>query len=190
MKNFIVLLSLTMFLFSSCKNGLSDKEKQNFTQKGKEIAQVTFKKLGGEVKAKMKEGGVAKAVPYCNAHANNLTEEIANKFNVSIKRTSEKLRNTDNKPTTEEQAFLESFKELLAQGSKPKPVVEKDQNGKPHFYAPIIVKKKCLACHGVLEETLKKESDSIIKHLYPKDKATGYKEGDLRGIWSIAFDEK
>jgi len=31
------------------------------------------------------------------------------------------------------------------------------------------------------------QTDSIIKKLYPFDIATGYSEGDLRGIWSITF---
>jgi len=32
-----------------------------------------------------------------------------------------------------------------------------------------------------------KPTDSLIKTLYPNDLATGYKVGDLRGIWSIQF---
>lgn len=43
----------------------------------------------------------------------------------------------------------------------------------------------CLQCHGKLmnPEVLKK-----IKELYPKDKAVGYSENEVRGIWSIDLD--
>jgi hypothetical protein len=59
--------------------------------------------------------------------------------------------------------------------------------GDRHFYAPIIVQKKCLTCHGEVGVDVTKKSDSIIESYYPKDLATGFKEGDLRGIWSITF---
>jgi hypothetical protein len=187
MKKIIGLLSLSVLFFTSCEQGLSEKEKQEFTQKGKEIAQTTFKKLGGELMAQMKEGGIAKATPYCNSQASGLTEKIAKKYDVTIKRTTDKLRNTANKPNAEEQVFLDRFKEMMTQGTKPVPVVEKNNVGEIHFYAPILVQNKCLVCHGVLGESLTHQADSIIKKLYPSDQAIGYKEGDLRGIWSIRF---
>ena len=45
----------------------------------------------------------------------------------------------------------------------------------------------CLVCHGTINETVTIKMDSIIKSLYPNDKAIEYSEGDLRGIWSITF---
>ncbi len=189
MKNILGLVSISLILFSACQQGLSQKDKKEYVTKGKEIAQATFKLMGGEVEKKMKDGGVSKAAPYCNAHAENLTDEMAEKFKVTIKRTSNKLRNEENAPNSEEKVMLEKFKTLIAEGKEVKPIVETDQEGYPHFYAPIKMKKKCLTCHGVLGESMKHEADSIIKTLYPNDNAVGYKEGDLRGIWSIAFNQ-
>ena len=63
-----------------------------------------------------------------------------------------------------------------------------DKYGGPHFYAPIFLQQKCLACHGEIGKNVNAETDSIIKSIYPYDAATGFKEGDLRGIWSIAFE--
>lgn len=190
MKKIISLLSITLVFMSSCQHGLSDKDKEAYTAKGKEIAQATFKRMAGEVEKNMKEGGVSLAAPFCNAHASDLTAEMEEKFNVAIKRTSMKLRNEANAPNLEEQAILEQFQSLLAEGKEISPQVQLDNEGLPHFYAPIKLKAKCVSCHGVLGETMQQEADSIIKVLYPNDKATGFKEGDFRGMWSITFKEK
>lgn len=183
----ITLLFSALFILSSCSKSLSKKEVEKYTIQGKEIAQATAKKLGGTLVEKMKDGGVKDAVPFCNTKAIPLTEEMSNKFNVDIKRTSHLLRNENNKPNDEEILVINNYKDLMAKGKGLKPVVELDNDGNPHFYAPIILQKKCLTCHGEIGVNVTKKSDSIIESYYPKDLATGFKEGDLRGIWSITF---
>ncbi|HHB51890.1 MAG TPA: DUF3365 domain-containing protein [Saprospiraceae bacterium] len=178
---------LSVLFVVSCQNGLSTKEKEMYLLKGQEIAKATAGHLGGEVKKKMGEGGVAKAVPFCNANADGFTEEMAKKYQVLIRRTSDKFRNEHNAPNPEELTQIKRYRALLDSGKKLTPIVEQDTEGKVHFYAPIKVQKKCLSCHGVLGETMEHKADSIIKFLYPKDKAIGFKEDDLRGIWSIEF---
>ena len=154
--------------------------------KGKEIGGATVKKLGGNLMKHMKKGGPKAAIPFCNSNASPLTKEIASKYNVSIKRTSHKLRNEGNKPNTDEMKILTSYLAQIKKGEKLKPIVEKDTNGKIHFYAPMKLDKKCLACHGDIKNT---PTDSIIKSLYPNDKAIGFKPGDFRGILSVTFNE-
>lgn len=189
MKKSIGIISIVLLFVASCQQGLSIKEKEKYTAKGKEIAQATFKRMAGEVEKNMKQGGVSQAAPFCNAHASELTAEMEEKFNVNIKRTSHKLRNEANAPTDEEKLILEQFETSISDGMALKPQVTLDEKGLPHFYAPILLKDKCVACHGVLGETMKHETDTIIKVLYPNDKAIGFKEGDLRGMWSITFKE-
>ncbi len=184
-----VIIFVSIAVLSSCSKSLSKKEVEQYTIQGKEIAQATAKKLGGTLVEKMKDGGVKDAVPFCNAEAINLTNEMSDNFNVSIKRTSHRLRNEENKPNDEENIIVNNYNKLFSEGKKLKPIVELDQSGKPHFYAPIILQKKCLACHGEINVDVTKKSDSIIKSYYPKDLATGFKEGDIRGIWSIAFNK-
>lgn len=185
----IVLALVTLIVLSSCSKSLSKKEVEKYTIQGKEIAQTTAKKLGGTMVEKMKDGGVKDAVPFCNTKAIPLTEEMSGKFNVTIKRTSHLLRNQDNKPNDEEVVVIDNYRDLMKKGKGLKPVVELDNNGNPHFYAPIIIQKKCLTCHGEIGINVTKKSDSIIESYYPKDLATGFKEGDLRGIWSITFNQ-
>ncbi len=185
--NKIALVLVTFIFLTSCSKSLSKDEVEKYTIQGKEIAEATAKKLGSNLVEKMKDGGVTEAVPFCNTKAIPLTEEMSEKFNVSIKRTSHLLRNTDNRPNDEEVLVINNYRDLMSKGKGLKPVVELDKAGSPHFYAPILLQKKCLACHGEIGVDVTKKSDSIIESHYPKDLATGFKEGDLRGIWSITF---
>ncbi len=190
MKKIISLLSIIVILFSSCQKDLTDKEKEEYIIKGKEIAQATVKELGGNLMKHMKEGGPQQAIPFCNATANPLTEEMAKKYQVSIKRTSHKIRNDDNIPNETEETILKQYLEAISNSEKLKPIVSKDNAGKVHFYAPIKLEAKCLACHGTIGKEVTVKTDNILKALYPNDKATGFKAGDLRGIVDITFESE
>ncbi len=158
-----------------------------YAEKGKEIALSTSEHLGGQLTKSMKKGGTASAIPFCNTMAMPLTDEISVKYSTVINRTSYKVRNKSNAPTNEETRILSTYKELIETNKQLKPIVEIDKSGNPHFYAPILLQHKCLACHGEIGKNVTVETDSIIKSFYPHDAATGFKEGDLRGIWSISF---
>lgn len=186
MKGIKVLAVLGLFLAVSC-NSFSEKQKQEFTVKGNEISQKAFKALSSELMAQMKAGGPVQAVSFCNVNALPLTETISKENNVQIKRTSDKIRNVANEPTARELEVIMSYKSLMGSGQELKPVVEKE--GKQvHYYAPIKMQTACLNCHGDTRQ-VSKPADSILKLKYPNDVARYYKEGDLRGIWSITFDE-
>jgi len=179
---------VVLFLFSSCEKGLTEKDKEEYVAKGKEIAQASAEHLSGQLTKSIKEGGTASAIPFCNTMAMPLTEEISVKYSTAIKRTSFKVRNENNAPTKEETRILSAYKKLIDANEELKPIVEMDKSGSPHFYAPILLKQKCLACHGEIGKNITVQTDSIIRSYYPNDRATGFKEGDLRGIWSIAFE--
>jgi cytochrome c553 len=46
---------------------------------------------------------------------------------------------------------------------------------------------KCLKCHGTPGVDQDASSQAKIQRLYPQDEATGYAEGDFRGLWSIRW---
>jgi hypothetical protein len=54
------------------------------------------------------------------------------------------------------------------------------------YVEPIRVKSMCLTCHGA---TLAPEVASRIAELYPEDQATGFGEGDLRGVFWVSWPE-
>jgi len=178
-----------LFVIASCKQELSTKEAEIYSIKGTEIAQATFKSLSGNLMQQMKEGGPVQAVPFCNLNAVKITDELSKQYDVEIRRTSNKLRSCDNEPTDRELDILLDYEALISNNEKIEPIVEIDETGKKHFYAPIKMQANCLVCHGKLNETMTVKTDSIIKSLYQFDVATGYKEGDLRGVWSITFNK-
>ena len=190
MKKFVSFIGVVLFLFSGCQKELTEKDKKEYIVKGQEIAQNSAEHLGGQLTKSMKEGGVVKALPFCNTMAMPLTDEMSEKYNASVKRTSHKVRNEKNKPTSEETRVLNEYKNLIEAKKKLNPIVELDEAGKPHFYAPILIQEKCLACHGKVDENMSVRTDSIIRSYYPNDAATGFKEDDLRGIWSITFQSE
>jgi len=184
-KKITILFVLISIL--SCKTELSKEEEQAFISKGKEITQASFKELSSNLMEQMKLGGPVQAVPFCNHEAMPITNKMAEKFKVTIKRTSDKIRNPKNKASVRELEIINKYQYLLNQGEELTPIVELDKNNQKHYFAPIQLNSKCLTCHGKLEEKLSVKTDSLIKSFYPNDKAIGYTEGDLRGIWSIAF---
>lgn len=186
------LLGLTLFACENSGKKVNGKTGETIVKSdaeyindGKIIAETTFKVLSSNLQQAMAEGGVENALTYCNVNAMSLTDSLSKHYNVTIKRVSDKTRNPLNSPTANEQKIIDDY---LANAENRKPVLEKGDNYMRTFYAPIIAKGLCLSCHGTIGETLVSENNEKIKILYPEDKAVGYSEGDLRGVWSIMFN--
>lgn len=181
---FLILICL------SCKNNSKELQQHEVNgdnsiliEKGKEIASSTFLSLSSELKKAMQEGGVVNAVSYCNIKAMPITDSLSELFNTDIRRTSLNCRNPNNKPTAEEEKIINQYVSLKAEEKPMLPMVVDEVDYKA-FYAPIIIQDMCLKCHGKKEDI---EAYDMIANLYPEDMAHGYKQGDLRGIWSIHF---
>jgi hypothetical protein len=187
MKPGFVLLIIGLTFLSGCRNSLSEKDILAYKEKGRDISQATYLNLSGTLKEKMMEGGIPLALEYCNSNALSLTEEMSELHGVTIRRTALKLRNRNNSPSPEEEKILNDYKAMSENGQALDPVVLLDTNGDPHYYAPILLEKKCLPCHGTLGKEVSVVVDSMIKTYYPDDKALGFKENELRGLWSISF---
>ena len=83
--------------------------------------------------------------------------------------------------------MLEAFEERKLAGEDPAQmefheVVRVDGDKQLRYMKAIPTSRPCLACHG---EAL----DSIVKarleKLYPHDQALGYREGDIRGAFTV-----
>lgn len=107
---------------------------------------------------------------------------MSDQFNVEIKRVSDKNRNPQNLASAEEIRIIENYKIRLLRKQQLKPI-----RTETYFYAPITTNAMCLQCHGEKGKDIKPEVLTKIKELYPEDKATGYKENELRGLMSIKF---
>lgn len=168
--------------------GMGQNAQENtLARTGMEIAQATQQQLGKNLIKAIEEGGPIHALDFCNVEAMPLTAEMEEKYNVEIKRVSDKNRNPDNAANKEEKYYITHFKQNIKEGTEPAPVVI-PKEGKSKFYYPIVTNKMCLQCHGKPEE-MKPEVLQKIKELYPQDKALGYSENEVRGIWSIELEE-
>ena len=158
-----------------------------YVDKGNEIAKATFESLSSHLVNAMSAGGIDSALQYCNLNALAITDSLSKAHNAVIKRTSARVRNQQNKPDMLERSVLDIFEKVdnLGQRIEPKVLVE-DQ--KVRYFAPIMIKPQCLACHGEIGSSLSFEANDIIKRIYPKDQAVNFKENDLRGMWSISFN--
>ena len=145
----------------------------------KKIAEETKKNLVTNLTQKISEKGAENALEFCNVNAIPLTKQLEDQHNVMIKRVSDKNRNPDNVANETERKYIDFFKEQLVLKQK---LEAKFDNGV--FYAPITTNSMCLQCHGS-EKDIKPETLAKIKSLYPNDKATGYKENEMRGLMVI-----
>lgn len=158
-----------------------------------EASRNAVKQLQGslvtELQAAMKSGGPVNAIEVCNKTASVIAGDISRQHGWKVGRTSLKYRNPKNAPDAWETRVLQDFERRKAAGENPAnleyyEIVKLD--GKPAFRymkaLPIPEGAPCLACHG---QKLDPAVAAKINKLYPQDKATGFKTGDLRGAVTI-----
>lgn len=186
MKNPVIYAIFILLLFS-CSQG---KQKNQYLEKGKKVAEVTFKTLSGQVKGAIEKGGVSNAVQYCNLVANPLVDSISKVYSVDIRRVTFNARNPENRPKAQEKEILIRFEQEDKEGNAPWPTLDTLDDGRIAFFAPIYINNPlCLVCHGNPGSTISEEDYAVISKLYPEDEAIGYQLNDLRGMWSITFNE-
>lgn len=153
-------------------------------EKGQQIVSQTKIVLGKNLLNAINSKGVEHALEFCSVKAIPLTDSMSLSMNAEIKRVTDKNRNPGNAANDEELEYISHLKNLLANNEKPSPkLVEK--NGKWAAYYPILTDRMCLQCHGQKNTEILPAILNKINKLYPTDKAFGYKENDLRGIWVV-----
>jgi len=156
-------------------------------QASKAAVQEFMGQLKGELQAAMKSAGPIHAVDVCHKKAPQIASQLSEKYAWDISRTSLQARNPDNQPDAWEQSVLQQFESRKAKGEAVKPMAyfeAVEQNGKPvfRFMKAIPTGEVCLACHG---DNIAPALKAKIDELYPADKASGFKQGDIRGAFSI-----
>lgn len=136
------------------------------------------------------EGGPEAAIKVCKEVAPSMAGEVSRKNGIRLTRVSLKVRNPLlGTPDVWEQGQLKKFEDRLLKGEAPDTLeateIVSEPAGKSFRYMKaIVLQPGCVACHGKPEEM----SDSVKAQLgegYPKDKATGYAAGQLRGAVSV-----
>lgn len=188
----IFLTIFCLIFFHSCqtsfkKNSLPPEKQAELIARGKEITMQSFRAFSGELMKVLQEGGVMRAVGYCHLQASPIIDSLSSVYGVTVSRVSDKYRNPENKPGELDFTVLEAYRQQLAEGQELQPHLEITAN-EIVFYSPILVlNPACLQCHGVPGSTMEQENYDFIKTKYAGDLATGFKLGDLRGVWRIVF---
>ncbi|KAA5601840.1 DUF3365 domain-containing protein [Blastochloris sulfoviridis] len=144
--------------------------------------------LLGALKGAMEGIGPVGAVGFCHDEAPGIATDLSQRSGWTVRRTSLKPRNPAAAPDDYERKVMEAFNAKIAAGAKAASlkqaeIVEQDGKRVFRFIQAIPTAELCLACHG---SELKPEVAAKIKDLYPADQATGFKAGDMRGVFTLS----
>ena len=145
--------------------------------------------LQGQLQAAMKAGGPVGAIGVCQQAAPAIAANLSEESGAEVRRIALKERNPAAAPERELRGRLEQLAAapLTADG---KPAVMQWTSGsgadaRAHFMRAIPMKEQpCAACHGT---AIAPEVQARLAELYPADKATGFKPGDLRGAILVSW---
>lgn len=156
-------------------------------------SRAAAQQFGGTLKEALQQavrnGGPVDGISVCHDKAGQIAADLAQNLGILVGRTSLKIRNPDNAPDNWELAVLKQFEARKAQGESADKleffaIIDDDKGQKTFRYMKAIpTASACLVCHG---ENIDPEVDIKLKELYPNDKARGFREGDLRGAFTIA----
>lgn len=152
--------------------------------------------VAGRFAAELKEAltkelaasGPIGAVDVCKEMAPQIAARAAEKTGWAVGRTSLKPRNPDNAPDAWEAEVLRAFAERKAAGEDPAKIeawtiAETGGEKRFRYMKAIPTASMCLACHGA---DIDPELRAHLDRLYPEDAAVGYREGDIRGAFTIS----
>ena len=153
----------------------------------RETAKEFMQTLKKELQTSMQEGGPVNAVSVCNLIAPGIASTYSARNGWEVGRTSLRLRNPNNAPDAWERSVLEAFEERKLSGEDPAQmeffeVVRVNGNKQLRYMKAIPVSGPCLVCHGEMPDSIVK---TRLEILYPDDQALGYREGDIRGAFTI-----
>jgi hypothetical protein len=172
---------------------LAEYKGENPMQESREAAAAMLKELGGKLQAALKDGGPVNAVSVCTVEAPAIAQRISEEEKITIRRVSAKPRNPTLGVANDWQTLaMKQFEEGLARGDKAADMeyVQAVKAGSGsrmelRFAKPIVMQAQCTTCHGSPDQ-ISPEVKAKLNELYPNDKATGYKPGELRGAIVIS----
>jgi len=144
-----------------------------------------------ELQAALRAGlseGVVEAISACNIEAPEIADRLSND-DIRVGRSSDRLRNPGNAAPDWVVPILQAYMSRDMSGypsgdsevSATEIVLSDKRLG---YVEPIMMQPVCTACHG---ENIAPEVMAQIDALYPKDRAVGFKVGELRGVFWVEY---
>ena len=149
--------------------------------------------LGGQLKAELTnaiaEGGPMAAINICYLRAPEIAAQLSQASGARVGRTALRVRNPSNAPDDLERTVLEQFAADLGSGPIDRPLeavfeIRRGDAVERRYMRAIPTDALCLTCHG---KTIAPELAAAIARDYPKDQATGFEQGQLRGAFSVVW---
>ena len=188
---FFLITSITLIACADNTDNQANIDNEKFQQQASAQIKLLASNLKKELSSSMQAGGPVAAVETCKIKAPEITDNINSysENNISIKRTSLKLRNPNNKPDAWEKQVLLSFEQQLAAGTPATDLIHIEQiksndSTQLRLMRAIPTQGLCLACHGD-PNTMDKSLSEKLNKFYPNDLATGYQVGEIRGAFSV-----
>jgi hypothetical protein len=158
-------------------------------EEGGAIATAVAQGLAGRLQAELAAEGPAGAVDFCSQTALGLTDSLVSVHPtaMAVKRTSMRIRNSQNAPDALEREAIAWFESMrAASGEWPAAHVQAAGAGEVRYYRPLMIAPFCTTCHGDAEQ-IDPQVRQILAERYPEDQATGYREGDMRGVIRVSL---
>lgn len=151
------------------------------------MASELMTQLGQRLKASLASEGPEGAVSVCKEASPSIAKSLSAQHGAQMTRVGTRVRNPAmGSPNAWQKDALAKFESRLAQGEAPASmeywqVAENAQGQRElHYAKAIMVQGMCVTCHGTAADIPAPLAEKIRLE-YPKDQATGYSVGKLRG---------
>ncbi|MFP3982119.1 MAG: DUF3365 domain-containing protein [Desulfurivibrionaceae bacterium] len=181
----ILLTALMLSVLCPGSGFSADLEKR--AAESREFISQYANELKSRLRLAFLKGGAVKAITVCSEEAPRIDRRFTVRSGCEIGRTSLKYRNPDNAPDQWEKKVLKKFKKQNEAGRDPEDmelysVVKKDGKKYFRYMKAIKTEEVCLKCHG---KSIAPEVEKKIDKFYPRDRARGFSEGDIRGAFTL-----
>jgi hypothetical protein len=126
------------------------------------------------------EQGLPQSIAACQVRAPEIAQSLTGE-GVRVGRTSHRLRNPANVAPDWVAPALDGY--LQNPEDRAAKTVALDNN-RVGYVEPIITQALCINCHG---EEIARDVAESIHMLYPADRATGFRIGELRGVFWVEY---
>ena len=185
----LVIPILALGLLAGCgDSGLDDATRARVVTLGDSAAMTLVRTLGGRLNGHLAASGPAEAIAFCAGEAQSITDSVSSSLGPgwSVRRTTSRTRNPRNAPDSLDAVALQYFQMAVDARADmiPENYVLQSSSGDYRYYMPLQLGSMCLECHGPLDR-LEPEVRRVLTARYPADQATGYGQGDFRGVVQV-----
>lgn len=160
------------------------------TEQARQWATQLVQQTGAALKKELAASGPEGAIRVCTQVAPEIAGNLSRENGARVARVSLKVRNAVlGHPDAWEQAVLADFDRRAAAGEKPEAMERAEIVSEPagryfRYMKAIPTQPMCLACHGTPEALAPSIKEKLAAE-YPKDRATGYSVGQIRGAVTV-----